>query len=233
MTENPNVGAQAEAGAGGQPSQPVSPTPVQPIDGEATKLLAELGGRLGTLEKELRGLQGRQDKGEKNLTSFQEQLAKFNQLKAQYGTDEQALAAMNQQAAEENRWSTLEQKLNAIAERVAGIGSTPHEQQMMAEVLSEFKLDPKDPYVAAQMQGKTFANRTEAEAWAGRVLAGKINSPQPNPAQSSTPPGTPGAPDLRVQYTAELSTLTQNRANSAQAVSDLKAKYRRLGLEVW
>lgn len=227
-TPDPNVGTTAAGGAEGQPVQPVSPAPEAPIGGDAIKLLTEFGGKLTGLEKELRGLQGRQDRNEKTVGSFQEQLARFNQVKAQGNlSDEQALDVLQKQDAEQSRWTNLEKRLDELAGRLGGIGSTPTEQQMVAKVMSEFKLDPKDPFVAAQFQGKVFANETEAEAFAGKVLRDKVNSNQPNQAQAASSPGsasTPGNPDEKFLQLQELyKNYTSNRPAIEALESELKA----------
>lgn len=229
-----NVGTPAP-GADGQPVQPVSGGEAKPIDGDTIRLLTELGGKFTTLEKELRGLQGRQDKNEKTVGGFQEQFARFNQIKTQGNlTDEQAMAEINRIDLFTTWQTNLEQKIDALAGRLGGIGTTPTEQQMVAEVLTEFKLDPKDTFVASQLQGKQFANRTEAEAFAGRVLRDKLSAPSPNPALGATLPGQPAPTgstnqaELWAQYQAEV---TPHRGN-VLAVSDIQSKYRKLGLQV-
>lgn len=226
-TPDPTVGNAGQAGAA-DANQSVSPTPEKPIDGDAIKLLTELGGKYETLVKEVRGLQGRQDKSDKQVGSFQEQLARFNQIKAQGNlSDEQALETMQRVDEDAKFRDEMRAEMRKLAERVGGIGSTPTEQQMVAEVLSEFKLDPKDPYVAAQFQGKQFANRTEAEAWAGRVLLGKTTSPQPNQAQAASLTGTATAPGNPDEQFARLEFLyrdyTANKSEIEGIEGSLKA----------
>lgn len=223
MTEIQNEGEGSVSGATGSPNQDVSQTEKKPLDGDAIKLLTELKGGYDTLVKELRGLQGRQDRNDKNVTDFQGQLARFNQVKAQGNlSDEQALAEM-QRVDGESQWKiSLEKRLDDIAGRLGGIGSTPTEQQMVAEVLNEYKLDPKDAFVAAQFKGKTFANRTEAELAAARVFRDKQLSPNPNSAQSASQAGGISAGDENnEEIYARIAELSKNRTQNRAEIDTL------------
>jgi predicted nucleic acid-binding Zn-ribbon protein len=175
------------------------------------------------LEKELRGLQGRQDRSEKTVGSFQEQLARFNQVKAQGNlSDEQALDVLQKQDAEQSRWTDLNKRLDELAGRIGGFGTASPAQQMVAEVMSEFRLDPKDPYVAAQFQGKQFANRDAAEAFAGRVLRDKTYSNQPTQAQAASTPGS--AADSVQEKIARLDSMMHDPIKNQKEIKALSAE---------
>src|SRR5687768_10239400 len=132
MTENQTVGTDAQSGAGSTPSEPVSQQAQTPIEGDVTKLLAGFGEKFESLEKQLRGLQGRQDMAE---TNFQTQLAKFNQIKSQGNlSDEQAMEVMQKGDAEAQRWTALEQKLDGLAARLTGAGTQADGQQAVTKV---------------------------------------------------------------------------------------------------
>jgi hypothetical protein len=224
MTENQTVGTDAQSGAEGTPNQPVSPPAQTPIQGDVTQLLAGLGEKIGSLESQLRGLQGRQDKTDNN---FQAQLAKLNQYKQQGLTEPEALAEMEADDATEQRWKSFDQRLSQIAAALGSGGTAPGAQQMVAKALDSYKLDPKDPFVAAQMQGKSFANETEAELFAARVFRDKALSPNPNPAQASTSPGGFQAAANADELAAEMQVLsrnpTQNMARIVEIGKILKA----------
>jgi len=220
MTTDQNVGEGVQ-GAGGEPSQTVSQTP-QPIDGEVTKLLTGLGEQVKTLQAELRGLQGRQDKGEKNLTGFQEQLARYQQFTDKGMKPDEALAEMQRVDSFAEWQRSLETKIDTLAVRLGGIGTTPTEQQKMTEVLSQYGLDPKDPFVASKIQGKAFANELELKAFAGEVLLEKTRSPQPNAAQVATPAG---APPLQVDAEAlaiEYNQLARNPTAHIERMREIR-----------
>ena len=220
-TDNPTVG-QAEAEGAANANSPVSSQVSPPIEGEVTKLLTEYGGRLESLTKELRGLQSRQDKGEKNQASFQEQLARYQQLTDRGLKPDEALAEMQRVDSFASWQQDISKQIADLAARLGGIGNTPNEQQMMTEVLSEFKLDPKDPYVASQLAGRQFASRVEAEAFAGKLLRDKVNSNQPNPAQAaSTPSSAPSSPDLDA-LAIEYEQLSRNPSANIERMREIR-----------
>lgn len=187
MTDDQKVGNAPAEGAA-DANQPVSQEGAKPIEGDAIKLLTEFGDKLTGLERELRGLQGRQDKTTSTVNDFQARLAEYEKLREKMSPEE----AMNElnRVDSETEWRTnITKQLETLAGRLGGIGTTPSEQQMVAEVLSEFGLDLKDPYVASQMQGKRFGNKLEAEAFAGRLLRDKTKAPVPDESQTSSSPG--------------------------------------------
>lgn len=185
MTENPNVGAGDASGASGEPTSQVSQTAAQPIGDDATKLLAGLGEKFDSLEKQLRGLQGRQDKAENN---FREQLARLNQFKKEGMSDEDALAAMETVDREEQRWKSLEQKLEDLAGRFASAGTQANEQQQVAKVFESLGLDTKDPRVASALV-KKYDSPDAVELAAYRLQRELAASPNPNSAQAASMSG--------------------------------------------
>lgn len=187
---NQTVGANGGNGAGGQPSQPVSQPPAQPIQGDVSQLLAGLESKFSeqfsSLSKELRGLQGRQDKSE---NTFRQQLAKMNQYKSQGLTDDEALAEMESDTASEARWTRLEQRLEDLAGRIAGVGAPANgQQQAVADVFSTIGLDLKDPRVAVAMT-KQYKDADAIELAAYRLLRDTA-SPQSNTAQNASLQGS-------------------------------------------
>ena len=76
----------------------------------------------------------------------------------------------------------------------------------LTTVLADYKLDPTDPFVAAQLQGKAFTNATDAELFAARVFRDKQLAPNPNSAQSPTMPGSAPAGGMTAQQIEEKST---------------------------
>jgi hypothetical protein len=184
MAANPNVGAEAQSGAEGTPSQSVSQPAQPPIEGNVTQLLAGLGDKLGSLESQLRGLQGRQDKTENN---FQAQLAKYQQYTKQGLKHEEALYEMQSDEVAEQRWQKVDdlaKKLDDLAARFNG-GGTPAngQQQKVAEVFESIGLDVKDPRVASALLTK-YESTEQVELAAYRLSRQIQQSPNPNPAQS-------------------------------------------------
>jgi len=232
MTENQTVGDGAGSGASETPNSQVSQQAQAPIEGDVTKMLAEFGGKLDSLGKELRGLQGRQDRSETSYGDFQKQLARLNQYKSQGFDDAEALAEMEADDAAASRWKTLEQKIESLAGRLAGVGTQADTQQMVAAALNEYGLDPKDPYVAGRLAGQTFTTKEQAELFAARIFRDKATN-QTNQAQQAANVGmqTLGATDTASLFAAYQAEVAPHRGN-VMMVSDIQAKYRKQGLNI-
>jgi hypothetical protein len=231
MTDNLNVGTEAPGGADGTPSQSVSPQAQQPIDSDATKLLASLESkfveRFTNLEKQITGLGGVQSRIDQSQNAFQAQLARYNQLTEKGFKPEEAITEMQRVDADAQWRQSLESKLNQLAAALGSGGTAPGAQQMVAKVFEQYQLDPKDPYVASQLQGKSFANETEAELFAARVFRDKALSPNPNLAQqSSTPGAASGSNDVqaKIERLTELQrTPTRNRDEILRLTAELES----------
>lgn len=224
MTDQPNVGAVEGSGAADSPSQTVSSSTTKPIEGDAHQLLTVMESKFEALTRELRGLQSRQDKSE---TNFQQQLARFNQVKAKGNlSDEEAMSVLQQQDAEQNRWQTLEAKLDQLAARLESSGIQEKRQQTVAEVFASKGVDVKDPRVAPYLV-KEYKSDAERELAAYRLRDELASSPSPTQAQSASTTGTPQAPAnvdaLFERYTALSKNYTVNRAEIEQIEKELKA----------
>ncbi len=85
--------------------------------------------------------------------------------------------------------------VNLIAQAIRSGGALPAGPGTtsgvdLAPVLSAYKLDPKDPYVAAKLSGKQFKDATEAELYVGQIFRDKTLAPNPNQAQQPTTPAS-------------------------------------------
>jgi hypothetical protein len=209
MAANPNVGSDAQAGAGSQPDQPVSPQAQPPIESEATKLLAvlesKLDGRFKSLEDNLTGLKKVQGEIDRSRNAFQEQLAKLSQYEKQGMTRDEAVVAMQNDDATESRWTNLEKKLDTLADQLATGGTQASGQQKVAEVFAKIGLDVKDPRVASSLL-KQFKDADAVELEAYRLLRSIQQSPNPNPAQNASLNGNAPAGGMNAQQIEEKST---------------------------
>lgn len=198
MTIEP-VGTGSGQGAASTPNSPVSPQPPSPIAPDASQLLTQLESKFTeqftNLTKELRGLQGRQDRTE---STFQQQLAKFNQIKSQGNlTDEQALATMSQQDSEVQRWSTLEKKLDELASKIGSAGAQSSGDNGVSKVFESLGLDLKDVRVASALVRKY--DTPEQVRLAAYDLREEIaKSPNPSAAQNASLNGN-NAPSARTR----------------------------------
>lgn len=185
--DNQDVGGGGSQGAAGQEDQNVSGQTQKPIEGDAPAWLSELKneftGRIEGLSKELRGLQGRQDRSDNQQSEFRNQLAKFNQYKAQDMSDDEALAEMEADDRSETRWKTLEQKLDDLAKRLES-GAQANTGNAAAKVFEAIGLDPKDPRVAAALT-KRYENADQVELAAYRLQRELAQTPNPSGAQGA------------------------------------------------
>lgn len=230
MPDTPDLGtASPVSDANGTPSQPVQPEGQKPIDGDVAKMLADVVGKLDTFGRELRGLQGRQQKADNKFSDFQNQLARLNEYKAQGLSDTEALAEMQADDANDQWRQSLEQKIDNLAAMFGSGGTQTNPQQnMVTAALSEYGLDPKDPFVAGKLAGQNPANKTDAELLAARIFRDKVNAPPTNAAQQSAQSGqaqqTGNANDEKFRRLVELQQEpSKNFKEISQLTRELEA----------
>ncbi len=104
----------------------------------------------------------------------------------------------------------------------------------VADVINEYQLDGNDPEVIAEVISKNFANETEAKLAAANIALRRLNPNSPSPAASTTLTGsTPQKTDLSSQYNKRLEEMRKSGRPNASQIADLKAEFRKKGLEVW
>jgi hypothetical protein len=233
MAANPNVGADAQAGAGGQPDQPVSPQAQSPIESEATKLLAalesKLDGRFKSLEDNLTGLKKVQGDIDRSRNAFQEQLARLKQYQAQGLSEPDALAAMQKDDGEAQWRTSLEKKLDTLAAQLANGGTQASGQQTVAKVFEAIGLDVKDPRVASALLTQ-YKSADEVELAAYRLQHQIQQSPNPNPAQNPSLTGSTSqrAADLEAVY-AQYQEAFREPTKNAELLKNLETQMKQLG----
>lgn len=107
-----------------------------------------------------------------------------------------------------------------------GAGNAQAQGVDVAKVLADYQLDPKDPFVAGKIGGKTFASEAEAELAVARIFR-EVKSNQTNPAQQPAPPGgSPGGSGVEAKI-AKLQELqkrpSQNMAEIIKLTKELDA----------
>jgi len=217
MAEEPKVGEQAEEGAVESPKPEVSNEVAQPIEGQAEKLLASLGDKLDGLSKEVRGLQGRQDRAENLQNDFQKKLAGYEKLRSSGMSPDEAMAEMDRSSAVEERWSSLSERMDRLASLIEG-GNLDARAQQRAKVITEYGLDPKDPEVATIANG----NPADFEGAIAKLAFKRQKEPAPTGAQApavqggETKVGTKMRPEEAERLSVETKRLydhyTKNRA---------------------
>lgn len=103
----------------------------------------------------------------------------------------------------------------------------------MGKVIAEYGLDLSNPEVKLAFENKQFKSDVEVKA-----VVADLMKPKPTPTQAQTPAKpaeklSSADGNLQKAYEKDLEALRKvGRPNPAQ-ISDLKAQYRKKGLEVW
>jgi hypothetical protein len=101
-----------------------------------------------------------------------------------------------------------------------GVGSAQNSGVDVAKVLADYQLDPKDPFVAGKLGGKTFASEAEAELAVARIFR-EVKSTSTNPAQQSAKPGeAAGSSDTQAKI-ARLQELQKRPSQNMQEIMKL------------
>lgn len=207
---DPNVETGQGAGAEGTPNSPVSPQSQPSIEGNVAELITALEGKFSeqftSLSKELRGLQSRQDKSD---NSFQQQLARLEQLTSKGMSKEEALSTMQKEDSESTWRANLEKQLQDLASLVQGGGTPATAQQKTAETFAKLGLDTQDPRVAPFL-AKQYPNAEAMELAAYRLKDELSKSPSPSSAQSASLQGGANTPVNVNELTAEYDRLSKN-----------------------
>jgi FtsZ-binding cell division protein ZapB len=99
-----------------------------------------------------------------------------------------------------------------------GTGNAPGVD--VAKVLADYQLDPKDPFVAGKIGGKTFATVEEAENAALRIAWAKLQI-STNPAQQSATPGAPTISTDEAALLAELQVLSKTPTGNMERIMEI------------
>lgn len=234
MTENPNVDGPDLEGAGSDQT-PVSQKKDGSIAGapQSSQELLELRQNQIRLEKELKGLQSRQDKNQNEVQRFMEEV-KGHVAKGK--TLEEAEQLVHQSREAEKK----DQLLYQIAERlgvgnssqtpVAGNNSDATDEA--ARVLADLELNPNDPEVTAlfALKGVEFAKE------AGKLAVRKAKQSPPDPSeatalQGGSPAPKPGVVQATEEYKKEMLSAPRGRSGDAQRAL-AKEKARKAGVPV-
>lgn len=218
MADDLNVGT----GAAPEPQEQVS----KPIDDSAKNLLVELGGKISSLEKELRGLQGRQDKSESAIRS---QLAEYDKLIKKGMSHDEAVETLENKQNETSALTELQKQVADLAKHVKGNGNAQSASQEVVQAFADLGLDTKDPAVIIEMQ--KYKDVDGAVAGAYKFKKSMSEKPTPTSAQASSLTAVP-KPVTRETLKAEYLKDIQAVRGSKAAVKAVQSKYKEKGLDV-
>lgn len=232
---SPNGGTPTSPNAGGSQGQSVSDG-----SGDAQKLQAALDNltkRLDEVDKRSRVLQSDKDRSvsqtKKEVEELKRKFAEVEKLKAKGYNDDDAFEELE---LRESIRVIREQLSNTDKAQTGNAGNGNGSAVDRAKTLQQYGLSENDPDVAAELNGKAFASEIELENAALKIAFKRANKPQPDASAASTPQGSPPDNDklgsLKKAYETKLAEMRKGRPNPAQ-ISELKAEFRKKGLEVW
>jgi len=219
MTEEPKVDGLVEDGA-------VSP-PASAVSDSAQKSIADVVTReeFSKALKELRGLQGRQDKAETNLSTAQEAIARYNEKLDSGMSKVDAQKAMAQEDQVSEYAARLQRIEDALTNLAGGtdVGSGVNTQPEATRLIQEYGLDANSADV-----NKVLAKNLNGLELENALLKLSIpKSPASAPPPKSPSPVVPASEAALVeQYKKELRAA----GTSMAAASSVRAKYEELGV---
>lgn len=180
--------------------------------------------RLEEIDSRTKSLQGDKDRGvnktRKELEEVKRQIAEIEALKKRGLSEEEAIEEYD-----------FRQTVRQLREQPAApVGS---ETVDVGKVIAEYGLDLSNPEVKLAFENKQFKSDVEVKA-----VVADLMKPKPTPTQAQTPAKpaeklSSADGNLQKAYEKDLEALRKvGRPNPAQ-ISDLKAQYRKKGLEVW
>lgn len=187
-------------------------------------VLTTFSKKIEEIDSRTKSLQGDKDRGvnktRKELEEVKKQLAEIEALKKRGLSEEEAIEEYD-----------FRQTVRQLREQpTAPVGS---ETVDVGKVIAEYGLDLSNPEVKLAFENKQFKSDVEVKA-----VVADLMKPKPTPTQAQTPAKpaeklSSADGNLQKAYEKDLEALRKvGRPNPAQ-ISDLKAQYRKKGLEVW
>ena len=222
--ENPNL-----EGAGENQS-PVSPEQGKSIDGkpQSSQEFLQLKQGYDRLEKELKGLQSRQDKSTNEVQRFMEdvkgQMAKGLSL----DEAEQAVHANRKAAQKDDLLNQIAAKLGIGNSPQTVTGTSPNAADEAQSVFSEYSVDPNDPEAIPllELRGTDLVKAVSKLA----IKRAKQSTPDSSeaPSLSSGAPKPAGIEGLTNQYQKDMLAAR----GKPSLLKDIKEKARKAGVPV-
>ena len=222
--ENPNL----DGAEGNQPA--VSPEQGKSIDGkpQSSQEFLQLKQGYDRLEKELKGLQSRQDKSTNEVQRFMEdvkgQMAKGLSL----DEAEQAVHANRKAAQKDDLLNQIAAKLGIGNSPQTATGTSANAADEAVSVFQEYSVDPNDPEAIPllELRGTDLVKAVSKLA----IKRAKQSTPDSSeaPSLSSGAPKTPGLSGLTQQYQSDMIAAR----GKPSLLKDIKEKARKAGVPV-
>lgn len=226
---NANGGTPAQPNAGGSQGQSDS----NGSSASQSQSLETVLSRLEELDKRTRALQGEKDRGvnqnKREVEELKTKIAEIEKLTKRGMTQDEAIEALSEREELLEAARILRSQQSDKA-RTSPVGNGAGEAADKAKVLAQYGLNENDPDVAAQLQSES-----DVEKVALRV-AFKRSQKQPDPAAAPATSASTQATnqgDLQAQYQKRLADMRAAGRPSPMQIADLKAEYRKKGLDIW
>ena len=230
----------SQAGTAGNQSDASAQQNVQPGSESVTITKAELDVLTQRLQKLESGLQSDKDRAVKRTNErldklegdLRPMLERALQHTASGKSAEEALRLVQSEESENQTKQALAEfaaawKSGKLPEYL-GAGTAQNQGVDVASVLAEYKLDPKDPYVAGRLAGQTFTSKEQAELLAARIFKDKSFAPQTNASQQSATSGNASqtglSPEAVEQKSVQLLRLYDNATANAPQIKALETE---------
>jgi hypothetical protein len=226
MTENQTDGAVSAGGQEGSPNPTSSPQTPKPFDGDVNSLFSSLQGtldeRFTSIEKNLSERLGRvQGTVDRSQNEFRQWLGKVEQYEKQGLSREEAIAEIESDTVAEQRWKSLESKLDDLATKFASVGTQANGGQGVAKVFEAVGLDVKDPRVASSLL-KQYKDADAVELEAYRLQRQIQQNPNPNPAQNPSLSGGSSVSTNIDALSAEYDELSKNPGANFERLTQIQ-----------
>jgi hypothetical protein len=221
MTDETKVELSDESGGVGSPNQNLSNSNTNSIPVQGVEDVKRLESVVETLKKELKGLQGRQDK---ETTAFQAFLTEFKKQKKNGLDDTDAevaasnvLEARSKEAKRDQAIDLLIQKFGLSEVSAELTGNKGSETSDYNKVISEFGADVTSPEVAALLK----ESNTPVEL---AIKLGKMNrGAMPTKPQAAAVIGQPPAPPTsHASLEIEIAGLMKNPSANKRRMDEIK-----------
>ena len=219
---NPNVDLLDEFGENLAPQGTLSNSDGKSIEDvtDVKKLVSELE----TVKKELRGLQGRQDKSDNAYQSF---LVEYEKQKAKGLTNDEASEAAQSTINRRDKAQKQEMLLEQIAQKLGLDSTSPLVQGSTKGIAADYEkvikahgLDSNDIEVIALM--RESGNALDFSINASKLAVRKQNAPTPNSAQSPAKVFELHNPPSTTSLEAEIAGLLKTPSVNNKRIEEIK-----------
>lgn len=220
---------EVDSGAGESTNPPVSQS-IESAPKQSQEFL-ELKKALEQTQSELKGLQSRQDKETNEVQRFMGEIKKRVASGMSLDEAEKSVTADQKSAEKDALLYEIAKKVGVTGSppaNSAGNGNPPATDK--ASLLAEYGLSENDPDVVSALLSEKDVEKAALKVAFKRSQ--KQSDPAAAPATSASTHATDQS-DLQAQYDKTIRNAKAKGKLTPMQVADIKAEYRRKGLDIW